>query len=471
MAQLKKKTSQVKSSKITKLPPQNIEAEVSVLGSLMMNKSAILKVADILTPEDFYYPKHQKIFEAMLDLYKANEPIDQITLTARLKELNIFKDVGGATYLASLVEQVPTSLHIDNYAKIVKKKRILRELIDAAAKIMALGYNESDEIENIVDEAERLIFAISQKSTQKDFLHVEQLLKEAFERIDKIHSGQDVLRGVPTGFTDLDSMLAGLQKSDLIILASRPSFGKTTLALDIARNASIQYKIPVGVFSLEMSKDQLVDRLLASEANVSLWKLRTGKLSSKGENNDFAKLQEAFSALSQANIFIDDSGANTISQMRAMSRRLQAEKNIGLLIIDYLQLLRSPVKTENRVQEISEISRSIKLMARELNIPIIAISQLSRAVEHRHDYRPRLSDLRESGSLEQDADIVMFIHREDKYKKESNKKNIAEILIAKHRNGPTGEVSLFFNQESVRFENLAKEYYDEPIQEAESYEF
>jgi len=462
-----KKTKQ----KINKLPPQNIEAEISVLGSLMMDKSAILKVVDFLEPEDFYYPKHQKIFKAAVDLYRSSQPIDLITLTGRLKELNIFKEVGGASYLASLVEEVPTSLHIENYAKIVKKKRILRDLIDVASKIMELGYNESDEIENIVDEAEKMVFAISQKSAQKDFVHVETLLKEAFERIDKIHSGQDVLRGIPTGFTDLDAILAGLQKSDMIILASRPSFGKTTLALDIVRNASLRYKIPVGIFSLEMSKDQIVDRLLASEADVSLWKLRTGKLSLKGESNDFIKLQGAFSALANADIFIDDSGANTITQMRAMARRLQAEKNIGLLIIDYLQLMRSPIKTDNRVQEISDISRSIKLMARELNIPTIAISQLSRAVEHRHDFRPRLSDLRESGSLEQDADVVMFIHREDKYKKDTDKKNITEIIIAKHRNGPTGEVKLYFNESSVRFENLAKEYQQETFQEVQNYDF
>lgn len=466
MAEVKKTA-----KKITKLPPQNVEAEISVLGSIMIDKSAISKVADLLEPDDFYYPKHQKIFQAAIELYRASEPIDLITLTARLKELNIFKEVGGASYLASLVEEVPTSLHIENYAKIVKKKRMLRELIDVAARIMELGYNEHDEIENVVEEAEKMVFAISQKSTQKDFLHVESLLKEAFERIDKIHSGADVLRGIPTGFTDLDVMLGGLQKSDLIILASRPSFGKTTMALDMARSASLRYKIPVAIFSLEMSKDQLIDRLLAAEADVSLWKLRTGKLSMKGENNDFLKLRGAFSTLSQAEVYLDDSGANTITQMRAMARRLQAQKNIGLLIIDYLQLMRSAQKSDNRVQEISEISRSIKLMARELNVPTIAISQLSRAVEHRHDFRPRLSDLRESGSLEQDADVVMFIHREEKYKKDTDQKNIAEIIIAKHRNGPTGEIKLYFNDQSVRFENLAKEYQRESTQELKAYEF
>lgn len=457
--------------KKTKLPPQNIEAEVSVLGSIMIDKSAISKVADLLEPDDFYYPKHQKIFQAAIDLYRASEPIDIITLTARLKELNLFKEVGGASYLAFLVEEVPTSLHIENYAKIVKKKRVLRELIDVAARIMELGYNEQDEIENVVEEAEKMVFAISQKSTQKDFLHVESLLKEAFERIDKIHSGGDVLRGIPTGFVDLDNVLGGLQKSDLIILASRPSFGKTTIALDMARNASLRHKIPAAIFSLEMSKDQLIDRLLAAEADVSLWKLRTGKLSMKGENNDFIKLQGSFSTLSQADIYIDDSGASTITQMRAMTRRLQAQKNIGLLIIDYLQLMRSAQKSDNRVQEISEISRSIKLMSRELDIPIIAISQLSRAVEHRHDFRPRLSDLRESGSLEQDADVVMFIHREEKYKKDTDQKNIAEIIVAKHRNGPTGEIKLYFNDQSVRFENLASKYQAEAQPEVETYEF
>ncbi len=457
--------------KIAKLPPQNIEAEISVLGSIMIDKSAISRIADILEPQDFYYPKHQKIFKCALDLYYASEPIDIITLSTRLKELNIFKEVGGASYLSFLVEEVPTSLHVENYAKIVKKKRVLRDLIDVAAKIMELGYNEEDEVENLVEEAEKMIFALSQKSTQRDFLHVESLLKEAFERIDKIHSGGEVLRGIPTGFTDLDNILGGLQKSDLIILASRPSFGKTTIALDMARNASLKYKIPVAIFSLEMSKDQLVDRLLAGEADVSLWKLRTGKLSMKGENNDFMKLQSAFSALSQAEIYIDDSGANTVTQMRAMARRLQAQKNIGLIIIDYLQLMHSNQKSDNRVQEISDISRSIKLMARELNVPAIAISQLSRAVEHRHDFRPRLSDLRESGSLEQDADVVIFIHREEKYKKDTDKKNIAEIIIAKHRNGPTGEIKLYFNEQSVRFENLAQQYDQESLQNIENFEF
>lgn len=440
------------SAGINKLPPQNIEAEQSVLGALMIDPNAIIKIADTLNLEDFYRHSHQSIYAAMMELYRKGESIDLLNLTNKLKGQKLLEGVGGSAYLTSLVNTVPAATHIVNYAKIVKDKKTLRDLIDASNHILSLGYNENSEVEELVDEAEQRVFKIAQRSTTKEFLPVESLLQESFQRIDRLHEDNDHLRGIPTGFKDLDRLMSGLQRSDLVILAARPSMGKTTLALDICRRATAG-GASAGIFSLEMSKDQLIDRLLASEAGIDLWRLRTGQLA----ESDFPKLQEAFDRLAKLPLYIDDSGSSTILEMRTLARRLQAERGLDLLVIDYLQLMRTRGRIENRVQEISEISRSLKSLARELNIPILALSQLSRGVEHRPDHRPKLADLRDSGSIEQDADVVMFIYREDAYKPATERTNMASILIEKHRNGPTGEISLFFNGANVRFEDLAKE--------------
>ncbi|MEK7175117.1 MAG: replicative DNA helicase [Patescibacteria group bacterium] len=442
---------------IDKLPPQSIEAEESVLGALMMDKNAIIRVADILHPEDFYKRAHQLIFGAVLHLYEKSEPVDVLSLSNRLKETQELENIGGTSYLTGLVSAVPTASNVLHYAKIVRHKKILRELLAASQDIARLGFEENQDIELVLDEAEKKIFSIAERSLKQDFIPIKSALEDAFERIDRLHKGDGALRGLATGFADLDNYLAGLQKSDLVILAARPSLGKTSLALDIARNAAIKGQVPVGIFSLEMSKEQLVDRLLASEAGVDLWRLRTGRLSLDGDDSDFVKIQEAMGILAETPIFIDDAASANIMQMRTMARRLQAEHGLGLIIVDYLQLMEGRNSaSDNRVQEISEISRSLKNLARELNVPVLALSQLSRAVESRNPQIPRLSDLRESGSIEQDADVVLFIYREDREKPNAERKNIAEIHIAKHRNGPVGKIELYFNADQVSFKNLAK---------------
>ena len=445
--------------KFDKLPPQSIEAEQSVLGSLLLNKKAIIKVADILRPKDFYRDTHRHIYETMIELFEKNEAIDILTVSSRLETKELLKEIGGSTYLTNLVNSVPTASNVVYYAKIVQRKKLLRDLIDAAYDITQLSFEESQDIENILDQAEKNIFSVSQKSLKQYFTPIKPALEEAFDRIDQLHKHEGgTLRGISTGFKDIDNILAGLQKSDYIILAARPSIGKTTLALDIARNVAINTKKAVGLFSLEMSASQLVDRILCSEANIDLWKLRTGRLSDKGEDNDFTKIQEAMGILSDAPIFIDDTAASTVLEIKTKARRLQSEHDLGLIVIDYIQLINPTGSQSNPVQQMTEISRSLKALARELDIPVLAISQLSRASEQREDKRPRLSDLRESGSLEQDADVVLLIFREDLAHKNSEKKNIAEIIIAKHRNGPTGSVELYFNQDKVSFQNLAKQY-------------
>ena len=441
-----------------RLPPQNIEAEQSVLGCLMLDKNAITKVADILRPGDFYRPIHNTIFEIMIDLYEKGEPIDLLSLNNRLEETGQSENIGGPAYLASLVSRVPTAAHVLHYAKIIHHKKVLRDLIEAADYISVLGFNEEENIENILDEAEQRIFQISQKNLTEDFSPVKDSLEEAFERIDRLHKGDGASRGVPTGFYDLDNYLSGLQKSDLIILAARPSLGKTSLALDIIRHVAIKEKVPVGIFSLEMSKHDLVDRLLAAQAGIDLWKLRTGRLSLDGLDNDLVKIQEAMAVLSESNIFIDDAASPTVLQMRTMGRRLKSEHGLGLIVIDYLQLIQPRTTSDNMVQQVTEISRSLKGLARELECPVLALSQLSRAVEGRPDQMPRLADLRESGSIEQDADVVMFIYREDKTRKDSARPNIADIIIAKHRNGPIGKVELYFNESQTSFKNLERHF-------------
>ncbi len=441
-----------------RMPPQSVDAEMSVLGALMLDREAMYRVADILSVRDFYKPAHQLIYEAMLDLFKTHEPIDVLSVSTRLREKSILEDIGGSSYLTTLVNLVPTASHVLHYAKIVNKKRVLRDLIDASYHIAELGYKEENAVEELLDEAERRVFSISQSSLQQEFLSVKDALDDAWERIDMLHKGDGAMRGVPMGFPDLDSITSGLQKSDLIILASRPSLGKTSLALDIARNAATKSKTSVGIFSLEMSREQLIDRLIAAQAGIDLWRLRNGRLSSEGDDNDFVRIRDAMEELSQAAIYIDDAAMPTVMQIRAMSRRLQAEHGLGLIIVDYLQLIKGHDRAENRVQEVSEISRSLKALAKELNVPVLALSQLSRAVESRTDAIPKLSDLRESGSLEQDADLVMFIYREDKVKKNSERRNMADILIEKHRNGPTGRAELIFVEEQASFRSVAKHY-------------
>ena len=444
-----------------KLPPQSIEAEQSLLGCLMLDKNAITKVADFLMPQDFYRGSHQEIYRACQELFEKGEPIDLLSLSNRLKERGQLEEVGGNSYLTELVNSVPTASHVLNYAKIVQGKRILRNLIEASHEIGLLGYNETEDTDLLLDQAEKKIFSIAQRSLSQNFIPVKATLEDAFERIERLSRHEAGLRGLPTGFTDLDNILAGLQKSDLIILASRPGLGKSALAANIAASIAISQKVPVGIFSLEMSKDQVVDRLIASLANVDLWRLRTGRLSGEGDDNDFVKIQQAMGILSEAPIYIDDAASSNILQMRAMARRLQADKGLGLVIVDYLQLMEPRNPSDQIVRQVTEISRSLKGLARELNIPVLAISQLSRAVEQRSPQRPRLADLRESGSLEQDADVVLFIYREDRYRPESSRKNIADIIIAKHRNGPVGSIELYFDERIVSFRNLEKGYAEE----------
>ena len=441
-----------------KLPPQNIEAEESLLGSLMIDKNAILKVADFLQPKDFYRGIHQEIYTVMQELFEKGEPIDLLSVAAKLKGKQKLDEIGGNSYLTELINCVPTATHVATYAKIVQKKRILRDLIDASYQIGTLGYQEDEDVDQLLDQAEKTIFSIAQHSLSQNFIPVKSTLTEAFERMDMLSKQGGQIRGVPTGFTDLDNTLAGFQKSDLIILASRPSMGKSALAIDMARNIAIHQKLPVGIFSLEMSKDQIVDRLIASQAGVDLWKLRTGKLSSE----DFQMIQQGLGVLSEAPIYIDDGLTSNILQMRAMARRLQAERGLGLIIVDYLQLMEPRNANAGEVQQITEISRSLKALARELNVPVLALSQLSRAVEMRTPPRPRLADLRQSGSLEQDADVVLFIYRE-KLRGEEIPQNIAEIIIAKHRNGPIGAIKLFFDSQKASYRNLEKYQLEEEM--------
>lgn len=456
------------SQNLDKLPPQDIEAEQGILGSILIDKEAYFKIADSLYPEDFYLDSHRKIYDTMIELSEKGQPLDILSVSSRLKEKKLLKDVGGKSALTKLISSVPSSVHVVHYSNIVHKKSILRKLIASSHIIAQLGYQEEKDVDILLDEAEKEIFQISKKATAQNFSHLKSSLEEAFERIDNLHKNKGEVRGVATGFTDLDNYLSGLQNSDLIILAARPSLGKSAMALDIAKHAAIKNKIPVGIFSLEMSRDQVVDRLISSEANVDLWRLRTGKLSSKGEYNDFVKIQNALGTLSEAPIYIDDGLTSSVLQMRAMARRLKAEKGLGLLIVDYLQLINPRSANDNLVQQITEISRSLKSIARELNIPVLAVSQLSRAVEQRHPPIPKLSDLRDSGSIEQDADVVLFIYRDLRNQENSEKENLAEIHIAKHRNGPVGKIQLYFDKRSASFKNLEKniesnsqKFYDE----------
>jgi len=455
---------QLSNNDITKLPPQNLEAEQSVLGSLLLDQNSMIKIGDIIVPEDFYKDIHQIIYQAMLDLYEKREPIDLLSLSGGLKDQNKLEIVGGHTYLADLTNAVPTAANVINYANIVKKKSILRNLLYASHEITQLGYDESDDVDVILDQAEQKLFNISQRSMREQFTSVKSVLTDTFERIEKLHQGDGNLRGIPTGYFDLDALLSGLQKSDLVIIAARPSVGKTTLALDMVRHLAVNEKKSVGMFSLEMSKEQLVDRLLCAQAGVDLWRMRTGKLSQSADNDDFPRIGHAMGELSESKIFIDDTASVNVMEIRTKARRLHQEHGLDCLFVDYLQLMEGRGRNgDNRVQEVAEISRSLKAIGRELDIPVVALSQLSRAVEMNKPAIPRLSHLRESGSIEQDADIVLLMYRKSSdrgYQLDElteEEKHQTEIHIAKHRNGPTGMIKLFFNENLVSFQNLAKQ--------------
>lgn len=424
-----------------KIPPHDLEAERSLLGALLIDKDAIIKVVEFLRPEQFYRDAHGDIYEAILSLYEKGEPADLITVTSFLKRGKKLVDVGGASYLAELTDAVPTSSHVEYYGKIVHDSAVKRELISVSSRIAESGFDERTSVEELLDKAESSLFSVSQARSRVAFSHIKQSLEEAFDRLDELHKNPGFLRGVPTGFKTLDERMGGLQNSNMIVLAARPSLGKTSFAVNVAQHAALEHKIPVGIISLESSRGQLVHRMLAAQADLDSWKLNTGKL----EEGDFKKLGEAMGVLAEAPIFIDDTPALSVMEMRTRARRLQMEQKIRLLIVDYLQLARSR-NLENRVQEVSEISQALKNLARELDIPVLALSQLSRAVEARGEARPQLSDLRESGSIEQDADIVMFLYREDP----DDRENI-NLFVAKHRNGPTGEFPLRFVGDRTKF--------------------
>ena len=434
---------------VDRLPPHNIEAEQSVLGSLLIDRDAIIRVASYLKAEDFYVSANATIYAAIRDLYNRREPTDFVTLSDELERNGTLDDVGGVGYLSSLLSAVPTAVHVEYYGQIVARTATLRRLIDAGTAIVGIGYQDNVETEDALDAAERALFNVTQQRSTKDFQSIDEVIDRFFDQLEFLQTNRDQLVGVPTGFTDLDSLTGGLQRSDLIILAARPSMGKTAFQLGMTYGAAVKHGRTVGIFSLEMSAEQLVQRLLATETGIDSHRIRLGAINDR----EWDEISRAFGRLSEAKIFIDDSANAGIMDVRSKARRLQAEHGLDLIIVDYLQLM-SGRRSENRVQEISEISRGLKGLARELNVPVVALSQLSRAVESRADHRPMLSDLRESGSIEQDADIVMFIYREEKYDEHSDKKGIAEIIVAKHRNGPVSSVNLRFFESTARFADL-----------------
>jgi replicative DNA helicase len=437
-----------------KLPPQNLEAEQSVLGGILIENEAINRVTEILDPDDFYRDAHHKIFNALINLSERDEPADLITLTNELRKIDQLDSIGGASYLASLIDSVPTAANIEYYAKIVKEKSILRKLIQTSTEIVTQSYEDRGDIEVFLDEAERAIFDISEKRVKPSFYSIRDVVKESFKTIERLFQKKELVTGVPSGFKELDRMTAGFQPSDLIIIAGRPSMGKTAFCLNVAQYAAIENKIPVAIFSLEMSKEQLVIRMLCSEAHVEGTRLRTGFLN----ESDWPKLTIAAGNLSEAPIYIDDSAALSVLELRAKARRLKSEHGMGMLIIDYLQLMKGRVRVESRQQEISEISRSLKALAKELNIPVIAVSQLSRKTEERTGNRPQLSDLRESGAIEQDADLILFIYRDEVYNRSEDNPNRgkAEVIIGKQRNGPIGKIEMAFLDKFTTFKELYK---------------
>lgn len=442
-----------------KIPPQNLEAEASLLGALLIDTDAIVKVADIINETDFYDQKHQTIYAGIRKLYESHTPIDVLTLADELRNKGNLESVGGAGYLTELTNFVPTAAHVVNYAEIVASKALRRRLIKASQDITNFGYNENENLQGLIEQAESRLFEVSQQHVKQDIISLEQILTDSFDRLDELHKDKGTIRGVPTGYRDLDNVLAGFQKSDLFILAARPSMGKTAMVLNLAHNVATKAGLPVLIFSLEMSKEQLVDRILAKESGVNAWALRTGNLT----DTDFEKIGHAMGTLSEAQIFIDDTPSITVSELRTKARREHHKHPVGLIIVDYLQLMSGGGKfgsEGNRVQEISEISRGLKAIARELNVPLIALSQLSRSVESRNPQIPQLSDLRESGSIEQDADVVAFLYREDYYNPDTERKNILSFMIKKHRNGPTKDVELYFDREKQHISSLDKQHSD-----------
>lgn len=430
-----------------RIPPQNLEAERSTIGSMLLDKDAIFRAVEILRPEDFYKEAHRMVFQAVVNLANRNEAVDLVTVTEELRQKNQLEGVGGIPYLTSLVNSVPTAANVEYYARIVEEKALLRGLIHTATQIVSQGYEGSEEVETILDHAEQAIFNVAQRRASRGYALLKETLNQAFEKIEKIFETKGGVTGVPSGFSDFDRYTAGLQPSDLIILAARPSMGKTTFALNMAQYVAVEMKIPTIVFSLEMSKEQLAMKLLCAEAGVDNQKIRTGALA----DADWPRLSRALGRLSEARMYIDDTPGVSVMEVRAKARRIKAEEGLGLIVIDYLQLMQGRGKTESRQQEVSEISRGLKALARELSVPVIALSQLSRAVEQRTVKVPTLADLRESGSLEQDADLVLFLYRDDYYNPETEKKSIAELIIAKHRNGPLGNVEFFFQKDCSKF--------------------
>ncbi len=437
---------------LERVPPQNIEAEMAVLGSMLIEETAIADAIETLERSYFYKEAHRKIFLSIINLFDANKPVDIVTLIDDLKKRGQLEEVGGPAYVTSLTTVVPTAANINHYAKIVKEKALLRSLITTATQIISEGYESDEDVDKLIDKAEKLIFEITSRRIERDSLSLKEVIKSSIETIDALYQRKASVTGIPTGFLELDVMTAGLQASDLIVIAGRPSMGKSALVCSMAEHAGIIEKIPVAVFSLEMSKDQLVQRMLCSHARVDAHKVRTGFLA----QSDWPKLTAAAGKLSEASIYIDDTPSITVLEIRAKARRLKAQHDIKLIILDYLQLMQGPTGSENRQQEISEISRSLKALARELKVPLIAVSQLSRAVETRTDHRPQLSDLRESGAIEQDADVVALLLREEYYNPTDENRGLADVILAKQRNGPVGTVKLAFVKEYTRFENLAK---------------
>lgn len=437
------------------LPPQNIQAESSLLGSILLDADSMTKIADTIQPDDFYEKRHGIIFRSMLELYEKRQPIDVLTVTDKLESGGSIDDVGGAGYITELSNSVPSAAHVHYYGDIVSKKATLRRLISAAGEITQLGYSDDDDTDELLDKAEQLLYNVSEHKTGQGFRAISDVLNESFDRIEELNKSDGKLRGVSTGFTNLDNTLAGLQNSDLIVLAARPAMGKSTYALNVAHHVASKDGVPVGIFSLEMSQEQLVDRLLSAESGVDSWKLRTGNLN----DTDFEKIGVAYGSLAEAPIFIDDTPMLNVMEIRTKARRIQNEHGLGLVVIDYLQLMSSQGKySDNRVQEVSEISRGLKGLARELNVPVLALSQLSRTVESRSPQIPQLADLRESGSIEQDADVVLFLYREDYYNPESDRENLADLFVKKHRNGPTGQVELYFHGETQLFREIDKKH-------------
>lgn len=444
-----------------RIPPQNIEAEQAVLGAIFLEPSALTMAAELVLPDDFYRAAHQKIFNCILNLSDRGEPIDLVTVTAELANLKLLEEVGGVSYLSDLANSVPTAANIEYYAKIVEEKSILRRLIRTATSIAQEGYSREDEVAGLLNEAEKQILEVSQRKNSGVFQNIKDVLVKTYDNIETLHNRKGEITGIETGFTELDRMTAGFQRNDLIIIAARPSVGKTAFALNIAQNVAVKARENVAIFSLEMGAEQLVMRMLCAEGNINAQNLRTGQLTAE----DWSKLTMAMGSLSNAGIYIDDTPGIRVSEIRSKCRRLKQESGLGMILIDYLQLIQGSGRNggENRQQEVSEISRSLKALARELQVPVIALSQLSRGVEQRQDKRPMMSDIRESGSIEQDADIVGFLYRDDYYDKESENKNIIEIILAKQRNGPVGTVSLAFVKEYNKFVNLERRFDDESV--------